>query len=379
MSFLLGILGGLGEIAATSTVEATGSTVLGDAASTAVNSQVAGFVNDTIDGALSGVIDTIFGSNKYEDAKKSFYSSIEEAKAIGLFTGDISQEKEVLQKIKDSNYTQSDLINEVHNFAHDFSDSVSKRGIDLNVPIDENSLLGDLFAKLSQTSPVYYYLTNKLLDKSAGLIVPTDDPEYQAVAAVYNGTGLYDQFTRINYDGSNTIFSIVDEAGEIQKWVYPAYNNYTVVSPLYGRWVGINSPNDGPPISGFVSGRIRESFLDKIAMMHDISYKNWGSFNKKGDYQLISRASQNKDKFVLPGEEVVANIAINYFSSLGAVTRKLMGPTEEQPIIKDLFKDVYGQEVSTEQLQKFIGTKVSYGDPRDQLASLINNLEIELD
>jgi hypothetical protein len=44
-----------------------------------------------------------------------------------------------------------------------------------------------------------------------------------------------------------------------------------------------------------------------------------------GDYQLISRISQNIDRMTLPGERVTANIAANYFSTAGTIARRLFG------------------------------------------------------
>jgi hypothetical protein len=315
----------------------------------------------------------------YASDKDVQHSFIEEAKAIGLFSGDVGSEKEILQTIRDSNYTHNELINEIHSYAHDFSDSVAKENIDINIPIEENSALGDLFAKLSQSNPVYYYLTNKILESFGSIVIPQNDPEYQAIANIYNGKGLYEQFVKTSFDGTNSVFSLVDEAGDTIFWKYPEYNTYVVVPPLYGTWVGINSPNNQTPLRGFVDGMIRESWLDKCAFMHDNSYHDNSSFNKTGDYQLISRISQNLDLLVLPGEKQVGLIAVNYFSSLGALTRKLMGPAETDPIVKDLFKDVYNAEVSTDELETFINHKRIPTDTNSQLASLINNLDLELD
>lgn len=379
MSFLLGLIAGAGEFAGAATLEATGSAAAEQVVGSTVSGAVANAIEGAIDTGISTVVDTLFGANAYENKKAQLYNTIEEAKALGLFTDNIGGEKEILQTIRDSNLTENELMKHVHNYAHDFSDAVAKQEINLNIPIDQNSALGDLFAKLSKANPVYYYLSNALLESTGSIVVPQNDPEYAAIAAVYNGSGLYEQFTKQSFDGVNTVFSIVNEAGDTVLWKYPEYNNYTVVPPLYGYWVGINSPNNHVPLQGFTNGFIRESFLDKCAMMHDISYHDLGSFNKVGDYQLVSRLSQNLDLLVLPGEKQVGLIAVNYFSSLGAISRRLMGPAEEEPIVKDLFKDVYGQEVTTDDLNRFISTKVSYGSTNDQLVSLINNLDIELD
>lgn len=379
MSWILGSIAGIAEFTGAATTEAVGSEAIGQVVGGTIAGEVTGAIEGAIDTATSTVIDTIFGPDVYERGKKQFYSSIEEAKALGLFSGEIGNEAAVLQTIKNSNYTEDDLINKIHNFAHDFSDAVSKEKIDINVPIEENSALGDLFAKLSQANPVYYFISKELV-KDGKIEAPLNDPEYQAVASVYNGKGLYDQFTKQQVVGNNTEFSIIDEIGKVNLWKYAEYNTYTVVPPLWGTWVGINSPNSKTPLRGFVNGQIRESFLDKICMMHDISYHDRNSFNKLGDFQLLARASQNKDLFVLPGELEVANIAIAYFSSLGAVARRLMGPEENKdPIAKLLMSEALGIETTTEDLIRYTNAKPVYGNSSDNLARMILSLDLEID
>jgi len=376
MAYILGAIAELGGFVGGSVVEATGSEALGQLAGGAVAGEITSRVEGAIDTATSSIIDSIFGPQVYENKKKQFYNSLEEAKSLGLFSENIGNESAILQTIKDSNYTENDLINQIHNFSHDFSDELSKKGETLNGPIDDNSTAGDILAKLSQINPVYYYLVNKLLDKSGELVVPQNDPEYEAIAKIYNGKGQYSSLAKQEFDGTNMIFSEVNEIGELDIWKYPEYNNYTVVPSLWGVYTGINSVNNQVPLRGIVNGRVVDSFLDAAAFRHDCSYFYRGSFNKFGDYQLISRISQNKDKLVFPGEALIANIAVNYFSTLGALMRKMMGPEEETPIIKELFADL---EISEPDLNKAINTKVIYGSTQNQLANMLLNLELELD
>ena len=56
---------------------------------------------------------------------------------------------------------------------------------------------------------------------------------------------------RTNNLGENEFYGLT-ERGEVV-WKYPYYNDYTVVPPLYGVWVGINSPNNSVPVYGFVN------------------------------------------------------------------------------------------------------------------------------
>lgn len=381
MSFLFTLLAGASEFSAGAALEATGSATVSEAVGNTVAGSIAAEVSNVVDTATSTVIDTIFGANAYENKKKEFYSTIEEAKAIGLFSGDISSEQEVLQHIRDSNYTESELINEIHNFGKDFTDEVVKNNIDINVPISQNSSMEGILAQLSQQNSVYYYLVNKLLDTTGNLVVPTNE-EYQKVAAVYNGkdNNFAEQIAKTTFDGTNTLWTEYDEIGQEYSWIFPLMNlTYTPIKSIWGVYCGISSPNNGPPLRGIINGRVVESFLDKVSFFHDLDYGRYGNFSLLADQKMISRISQNKDKLVFPGEELVANTAVNYFSTLGSVMRKMMGSQEPDPIIKSLFKDVYNQEVSNEKLDAYIKHNVSYGDTNTRLINLINNLELELD
>lgn len=57
----------------------------------------------------------------------------------------------------------------------------------------------------------------------------------------------------------------------------------------------------------------------------------------------------------------------------------MMGDQEPDPIIKDLFKDVYNKEITQNDLNSYRNTKVNYENQNTQLLNLINNLELELD
>jgi len=379
MSWILGAIAGIGEFAGTSALEATGSAAAEQIAGSTAAGAVASEVENALDTAVGSVVDTLFGSNAYETKKKQLYSSIDEAKALGLFTDNVGGEREILQTIRDSNYTEDELINEIHNFGRDFAEEVVNNKIDLNIPIDQNGSLDGILAQLSQQSPVYYYLVNKLLDKSGNLVVPTDE-EYQKVAAVYNGksNNFTEQIAKTEFDGVNTHWIEYDETGQKYEWIFPLMNlGYTPMKSLWGVYCGLASPNNTYPLRSIINGRVVESFLDKCSFYHDIDYGRYGNFSLLADQKMISRIAQNKDKLVFPGEELMANVAVNWFSTLGNVMRKIMGDQEPDPIIKDLFKDVYGQEVGD--LSKFRNAQVSYGSVNSQLLSLINNLEIELD
>lgn len=197
------------------------------------------------------------------------------------------------------------------------------RGIENN-----KSSVANVLSTLARVNPFYAYLASKVSEKLTDFVTP-DDAGYLSVANTYNGVGLYDQNMVLEDLGTNYEFSIVNEAGERVVWKFPEYNNYTVVPPIFGTWTGINSPNNSLCLSGTVGGRSVQSFLDKIAFMHDVGYHDLGSFNEFSDYQLISRANYGRENglFIFPGEAAAARVAVSYFSTLGKIMRKMFGPS----------------------------------------------------
>lgn len=177
-------------------------------------------------------------------------------------------------------------------------------------------------------------------------------------------------------------------------WKYPEYNDYTVISPIWGTWTGINSPNNTVPVYGNYQGRPQQSQLDKIAFIHDCLYHDYGSFNKFADSVLISYIDNgiNKGIFVFPNELETAKVARTYFSTLGTVVRKIYGDDVSKGIINDLYKTIYNVELSGEHigelrglfveaqaLDKPAGTTGSTSPDEQELLTLINTLVVEVD
>jgi hypothetical protein len=188
---------------------------------------------------------------------------------------------------------------------------------------DDNMVQGVL-KNISKAYPHLAYLIPKVLEYASKWTVPSN-ANYQKIASVYDGKKINPSAIVTTKDPQgNDVFSMLDEEDQLVQW-NTKLNTYTVVPPLYGTWVGINSPNNRPPgIYNDQGVLVAPSFLDTLAFMHDVSYSQI-AFSERGDYQLVSRASQNKDRFVLPGELATANIAINYFSTLGSLMRAFFG------------------------------------------------------
>ena len=165
-----------------------------------------------------------------------------------------------------------------------------------------------------------------------------------------------------------TEFYSVDETGKEWVWKYPIYNNYQNIVPIWGVYTGINSPNNSLPIAGNITAEdgtvfTKQSYLDRIAFQHDAMYHDLGTFNKFSDYVLISRISQNMDKMIFQGERETAQVALNYFSTLGTVVRKIYGDNVSKGIIDDLYTDVYNIEITKEDKEQLMDlTKVELGN-----------------
>jgi hypothetical protein len=162
-------------------------------------------------------------------------------------------------------------------------------------------------------NPLLSYLAPALENFQAKMVLPSGE-EYQKNSQIYNGRNLAFQnvLETINPDGTKD-YSAKDELGITYTW-FGKWNNHQVVSPIWGTWTGINSPNNAKPIS----------LLDLFAMFHDIDYKLYGSFNQTADYKLISRVYNNLDRFGTQ-EKQIALTTIKYFSTIGSAARMYTG------------------------------------------------------
>jgi len=416
-----------GALAEEFIVAETGSSLLGAVAKTATNTAI-------LQGAeflTKKAVDNIYGEGTFENLERDvndFYQSgkdlVGEVGALMYdikgyndkdFTG-ISEKqlkglKEAREKFNENKFVKP-YVQGAAEFAKDFAHIYSGtevstgnfegsgsglRGIENN-----KSNVSKILNTLSRVNPFYAYLASKVSDKLTDFFAP-DDPGYLKVASTYNGVGLYDRNMILEDLGAgNYEFSIIDEAGGRVVWKFPEYNTYTVVPPLYGTWTGINSPNNSLCLSGTVNGVAVQSYLDKIAFMHDVGYHDLGSFNEFSDYQLISRALYGKENglFIFPGEAAAANVAISYFSTLGKLMRKMFGPgaeaggvqgpsgVVEKSIVAEAVSEISGVEVSediikTELVDAVRSIKTSYGSEtvgtgNFALRTALDNLEVQI-
>lgn len=366
--------------------EATGSQLLGGAAT--------GFVIDKAGQALEAgttkAVDTLFGEGTTQKTKDSLYDTYEKAQALGIFSSDGMSNEDIVKRLREQKMSHKQITENVASFGHDFSKQMSEQPTPPN-----NSTVANILTNLSKVNPVYFYLAEKFLSKTGEFFAPTDE-DYKRISEIYNGEGIYGQETVQDEVG----FSLFDETGTKRQWKYE-YNDYTVIPPIWGTWVGINSPNNTKPISYIAEdGNPVESYLDQICMLHDISYQppdrgGYGLFSKVGDYMLISRALYGKRNglYKMPNEELTADVAINYFSTLGRVMRRMYGSdgVSVDSVISDLYKDVYDVNLTQEHIDELkVMTKQdipSFNTPTggvstdtrvNQLVSLINGLQFDV-
>lgn len=179
-----------------------------------------------------------------------------------------------------------------------------------------------------------------------GFIPNTD--EYKQIASVYNGKNLTiknNYYSRINKVNGLYESILIDE---IRNRFMLTQNVGKILPSLYGIYCGPLSINNAPPIS----------LLDLFCCFHDYDYHEseenpqGGWFNKIGDMKLVSRISQNFERFT-DEEKKYAKITLLYFTTVGSMMSSLFGKSdanveihEEQPIMgeNDIYTAVNGIE-----------------------------------
>lgn len=425
MSFIPFVVEGasyLGSLAA----EETGSAAVGGAVSSGIVSEA----GKVVESGTKSFVDSIFGDGTFDNLEKHVSDLYGTTKTLA---GDIVG---IEQSVEDGNLG-SDQINKLNQdtknfqnghivkatteFVKDFSHLVSTGDYNaLDDPSNEiitnnTSVISGVMDTLSRVNPFYAYLVSKFGDKLTDFVIPTNE-DYQKVASVYNGVGLYDQMMQLEQTFDGYEFSLIDEAGIKQVWKYPEWNTYPVIKPIWGVYTGLNSPNNALCLSGSQNGKNVESFLDKIAFLHDVGYHELGSFNITSDYQLISRAKYGKDNglFIFPNEAAIANVACSYFATIGSLTRRLFGDNavsqnvvnvgvnaaqvqtdsnaKEAPLIHEIVQEIHGETLTTNDVadlqqqvkdtikssSSMIGSE-TVKSTNFALVSALNNLEIILE
>lgn len=172
--------------------------------------------------------------------------------------------------------------------------------------------------------PDINYVIPVLLEQNVANTLPTSQ-RYKDIVRVYNGRSIkLENVNEESLPGGDRAFWLFDETQMVRYWKI-SHNKHFVVAPIHGTWTGINSPNNSKPID----------LMDTFAMLHDIDYKERGSFDSDADLKLISRCSQNMDR-MSPRQRLVAAVAIKYFSTIGSVIASIFGPGLDASVTKEI-------------------------------------------
>ena len=177
---------------------------------------------------------------------------------------------------------------------------------------------------VASNHPDVNYVIPVLLEQNVANTLPTSQ-RYMDIKKIYNGRSI--KVENVNEEtlaGGDVGFWMFNEVQLVQYW-RTSHNKHFVVQPIHGTWTGINSPNNTKPID----------LMDTFSMLHDIDYKERGSFDSDADLKLISRCSQNMDR-MSPRQRLVAAVAIKYFSTIGSVVASIFGPGLDASVTKQI-------------------------------------------
>lgn len=302
--------------------ELTGSTYAGAAADYGAQRGI----NSVIDDKVRALVDSIFGQGFYDSVNRKI-DDVEKI-ALGGFAMSkndplgLSAYEDLMglpHKGEKAKGKQGLNPKDAARFAHRMAEELSKDpGFSVIEQRFEPSVLNKALESIINSDPQMKEMVLPLVYHLSNYVVPTNE-DYRRIASVYNG-----DFEPNSAFETPNAFQIIDETGTINTWQKEWSGQYVQVPPLYGIWTGISSPNDSLP-QPVINGQ--RSYLDSVSMMHDIDYHhtNHSSFSYFSDMKMISRLSQNKDRLTQPNELFYASVAINYFATLGSITRVLLG------------------------------------------------------
>lgn len=321
---------------------ATASEALGAAASSSVKGAVIGGVEKSV----VALTDALFGDGIYEYLSKlenkllsAGSATLEQLnrqsrldlsntdafveKLAGLFgqqdPRDVELEKEKLTRdllLKSS----KDLATFTNEFANELSVNTNYNVMNGQMPNTND--IERAFKQVFFNNPHMQFLILPILRRTVNLS-PPNTQEFLDVEKVYNGRNI----DPLKCFETQEAYNCPDELGQIISW-RKTWSPKNPVPTIFGTYTGIHSKNNSlpQPIDANEEGLvIRRSLLDTFAMFHDTDYHVDGSFNKLADFKLISRCKNNQERFTFPGEYDAAVIAVNYFSTVGSLVRKLFG------------------------------------------------------
>lgn len=336
------LLSSVGVGISTALAEAGTGTFVAGVVGGAVVSGLSSKINEAVD----DLSNTLLGTETVDDIKKSFNEATETALDLGAtwyfqdpnYLAKLNRRAgvESVEGVGSVNTTidQSPLVPRVENvdtaeLADLIVKNVSQIATDYytNGEVDPvESLKNTIGTDANKTR-----LTVRLTDFYANKSLP-DSEIYKSIANVYNGKNLQYPFIRGKIVDGVKVFYWKDEVGDY----FEMKQNLGFVLPsIYGVFGGPYSINNQFP----------EDLADSFFCMHDQSALKGILGNVRGDYQLVSRLSQNKDRL---NQESMAffNSTIAYFSIMASTWLKLKGSLSDDILVKPseviITDDFYG-------------------------------------
>lgn len=185
----------------------------------------------------------------------------------------------------------------------------------------------DAIIKVIGTDPKRYALA-KVLESFYNKSKKPD--LYTQINKVYNGVNLNFPYVKYYLEDGIKVFYWYDEVGTYHQL---KENTGIVIPSIYGVFGGLSSPNNNLPID----------LADSFFCMHDESY-SLEMFSETGDYQLISRLTNNMSR-LNPNYTKFYKATIIYFSTVGNTIAKLKGSlpknVSKEPIAQLTTDDIY--------------------------------------
>ena len=300
-----------------------------------------GELSKQIDGTLEAAINSIVGKESVDKAK---------ADASGILTQGFNAADAVLTgntsaftiKIKNSAY--QDHINGVVDTSQgiavppprlpsyspkELSDLLVKHTTMLSYSdLSNPSVISDVGLAVSDSKVESLTLLQKLNTFAASKVIPKNDL-FDSIYTVYTGKVITDKTVLMSFDQEKKLIRF-DWNDEVNDTHTLFQNTGLVVPSVYGTFGGINSINNAYP----------KDLLDTFFCFHDQSYTG-NIFSLKGDYQLISRLTQNMNRFS-PEAQAFAKTTIIYFSTIGHVLASIKGSLPDsitKQVVPNLTKD----------------------------------------
>jgi hypothetical protein len=167
--------------------------------------------------------------------------------------------------------------------------------------------------------------------------------KYEDIARIYNGKGVKPSDMTEEYDFERRLlkFSCPDETGRI---ISLHQTTGFILPAIYGTYGGPSSANANKVRTGPSTNpqdNDGPDYPDLYFFYHDAAYGTEGYFHAKSDIQLVTRLTQNVDKWPTDSITLLNSIVV-YFTTLATTISYLKGSLPDnvtKEVIPDMTKD----------------------------------------